>query len=269
MTTLEANNTKLVVQVVDLEVEIAKKNDEIRQLHTQSKESLDWIQDFIGNSGNVVNKACLFDNEVKTEGQLSTLKIVNVLVEFAKKMEATLVEMRKLLPGPRPKLIRLPIPSPKGTPQKNRVIVELKTPVHHCHGKESAIEVQKVVAPASPIQVKPKMTERESETLKTTSFDPSLRRISTKKKKKEPTPEPRTEEEEEGSSEDVEELELVSSNKELELEDEEAEPATPPPEKTKLKTRTSERKKSTPIFKTLGSSKRLTKGKTPKKGESS
>ena len=69
----------------------------------------------------------------------------------------------------------------------------------------------KVVALASPIQVKPKMTEMELEIPKTTSSDPSLWKVSTRKKKKEPTPEPSMEEEEEGSSKDVEELELVKN----------------------------------------------------------
>ena len=39
-TILEANNAKLAGQMADLEVEIAKKNEEVRQLHTQSKENL-------------------------------------------------------------------------------------------------------------------------------------------------------------------------------------------------------------------------------------
>ena len=67
--TLEANvHVKLATRVADLEVEIAEKNEEIRELHSQSKESLNQIRDFIGNQGNLVNKAQLFDNEVKTEG---------------------------------------------------------------------------------------------------------------------------------------------------------------------------------------------------------
>ena len=57
---------------------------------------------------------------------MSTPKIVNVLVEFRLKMEATLVEMRELLPGPQPELIRLSIPSLRDIPQKNKAIVELK-----------------------------------------------------------------------------------------------------------------------------------------------
>ena len=254
---------------MDLKVEIAKKNEEIRQLRAQSKEGLDWIRDFIGNLSNIVNKARLFDNEVKTEGQLYAPKIVNVLVEFGRKMEVTLVEMQKLLPGPQPEPIWLPIPSPKGILLKNRATVELKTPLQHYPGKKPVVEVQKVVTPTSPVQVKMKMTEREPEIPKTTSFDPSPRRVNTTKKKKEPTPNSSMEMEEEGSFEDVEEVEMVSSSKEPESEEEEAELETPPPKKTKLKTRTFKQKKSTPTFKTSGSCKRLAKGKTPKKGESS
>ena len=114
------------------------------------------------------------------------------------------------------------------------------------------------------------MSEKELKTSKTTSSDPFLRRVNTRKKKKEPSPEPSTEEEEEVSSEDVEEVEMVSSSEEPKLEEEEeVELETPPLEMTRLKTRTFERKKSTPAFKTPVSTKRPTKGKTLKKGESS
>ena len=42
----------------------------------------------------------LFDNEVKAEGHLSAQKIITILVKYGHKMEATLREMRKLLPRP-------------------------------------------------------------------------------------------------------------------------------------------------------------------------
>ena len=112
--------------MADLKVAIAKKDEELRQLQAQSKEGLDQIRDFIGNLGDVVNKVHLFDNDVKNKGQLSTPKIITILVEFGCKMEATLVEMRKLVPGPRLEPIQLPLPSTKGTPQKSRPMVELK-----------------------------------------------------------------------------------------------------------------------------------------------
>ena len=76
-----------------------------------------------------MNKAWFFDNKVKTEKQLSALEIINILVEIGQKMVAILEEMRKLLPEPQPEPIRLPIPSPRGTPLNNKATIELKTPL--------------------------------------------------------------------------------------------------------------------------------------------
>ena len=231
--------------------------------------------------GNEINKARLFDNEVKIEDQLSAPKIVNILVEFGKKMEATLVEMRKLLPGPQSEPFRLPIPSLRDPlPKKfqdfiesmNKALMELRTLQQHRPGKEPVFEAEKVATPVPVVQVKAKVVEKKSETPKTKNFDPSPKKICMRKKKKKPTLESRTETEEEGSFEDVEEVEVKDSSKESELEEEEeVEPKleTPPPKKTRIKTRTSKRKKTTPVLKTLVSTKRLAKGKMPKKGESS
>ena len=116
--------------------------------------------------------------------------------------------------------------------------------------------------------MKTKMSEKEPEIPKTTSSNPFLRRVSTRKKKKEPTLDLSIEKEEEGSFEDVEEVEMESSSKELESEEEEAELETPLLEKTRLKTRALEWKKATPVFKIPVSAKRPIKGKTLKKGES-
>ena len=53
----------------------------------------------MGNLGDVLNKAHLFDNNIKIEGQLSATKIIPILVSFVRKMETTLVEIRKLVSG--------------------------------------------------------------------------------------------------------------------------------------------------------------------------
>ena len=266
--TLEANNSTLAAQVADLKVEIALKDKEFRQLQAQSKEGLDRIWDFIGNPGDVVNKAGLFNNKIKTEGQLSAPKIIIFLVEFGRRMEATLVKMQKLVPGPQLEPIWLPLPSPKSTLQKTRPIVQLKTPLPQRLGKELILEAVKKATPTIVVSATEKMTKKESETPKTTSSEPSLQQRSTIKKKKEPTLDSSSEEEEAKSSEDVEELEVVTSNDEPRFDEEEAEPATPPPEKKKkIKTWASKWKKSAPISKTPVSLKRPMK--TPKKGESS
>lgn len=91
------------------------------------------------------------------------------------------------------------------------------------------IEVPPVEFPAAtliatPIAVKTKKVEKDSETM-TTSSEPSSQRKSAKKKKKEPTPE--LELEEESTTEDI-----GSSGGDPESE-EEAEPVTLPPTKRK------------------------------------
>ena len=137
------------------------KNKEIRQLQAQSKEGLDRIRKFIGIPGDIMNKAYLFDNEVKTKEQLSAPKIIAILVNFGHKMDATLVEIRKMVSGLQLKPSRVPLPSPKVTPQKSRPIVELKTPLPQCPMKELVAEIAKIEVLTAPASAKIKMTEGE------------------------------------------------------------------------------------------------------------
>ena len=208
-----------------------------------------------------MNQAHLFDNYIKTEMLLLLLKVIAILMSFGRKMEATLVEMRKLVSGSLAESSRPPLPSPKAMPLKEKPLMELKTPLPQQPMKELVAEVAKIEILAAPASTKAK---KELETPKTTSSEPSLWRMSTKKTKKEPTRELSKKEEDAESSE---EETVDSSSKELELE-EEAELATPPLEKKKkMETRASDWKKPASAFKTLASQKRPVK--IPKKGESS
>lgn len=54
---------------------------------------MDRIKNFIGNPGDVINKAWLFDNDIKTNGHIFVAKVVAILVEFNWQMELTLAEM--------------------------------------------------------------------------------------------------------------------------------------------------------------------------------
>ena len=89
---LEAPNTTLRSQVADLKVEPAMKNEEIYQLWVQM-ESLERIREVVETLGDVLNKAHLFDNDIKIEGQLLAAKIISILVNFMWKMEAALVDI--------------------------------------------------------------------------------------------------------------------------------------------------------------------------------
>ena len=68
----------------------------------------------MGTPGDVLNKARLFDNDVKAGGEVSAAKIMLVLVSFTMKMETTLGEMQKLLSGsPAAGSSQAPPPNPK------------------------------------------------------------------------------------------------------------------------------------------------------------
>ena len=114
---LKTHNTHLKLRIGDLQLKV--QDEEIQQLKAKA-EGIEQIREFIGHTGDVVTKAHLFDNEVKTENHLSTQKIITVLVKYGHKMEATLVEMRKLLPGTsasgtsQPPIQAAIPPSPKG-----------------------------------------------------------------------------------------------------------------------------------------------------------
>ena len=108
---------------------LVKKNEDIRQLKEQKKEGLDWIREVIGNLGDLVNKAHLFDNYIKTEMPLSLPKVIAILVSIGQKMEVILVEMRKLVSGSPTESSQTPLPSVKAMPLKEKPLVELKTPL--------------------------------------------------------------------------------------------------------------------------------------------
>ena len=96
---LKAHNAQLKIWINDLQVTVKAQYEEIRRLQAIT-EGLEKIREFIGHTGDVVTKAHLFDNEVKTKDHLSAQKIITVLMKYGHKIEATLEEMQKLLLGP-------------------------------------------------------------------------------------------------------------------------------------------------------------------------
>ena len=73
-------------KIADLTVTLALRNDEIEDLKKQVK-SFELLKQAIGAPGDVVNKARLFDEDVRTEGEISVAKIIKVLVSFTRKVE--------------------------------------------------------------------------------------------------------------------------------------------------------------------------------------
>ena len=148
------------------------QDEEIWRLQAMT-EGIEKIREFIGHIGEVVTKAHLFDNEVKTKDHLSAQKIINVLVKYGHKMEATLGEMQKLLPksfvvGTSQPLAQAAVPpSPKGKAQQ--LLDDLRGRLQECKVQEVvAIAVKIVVpiledSPAAVLGVIPKGKNKEKE----------------------------------------------------------------------------------------------------------
>ena len=114
---------------MDLRVELALRKNKIRELKIKT-ESLERIREVVGTPGDVLNKAHFFDNNIKTEGKIVAAKIITILVVFTWKMEATLVDIQKLVSGSSTGEISRPfMPPPKDTPRKEKLLEEVKTPL--------------------------------------------------------------------------------------------------------------------------------------------
>ena len=64
---LQEKDTKsLEKEVADLKVELALRKDEINKLKVKTR-CLEWIKEVVGTPGDVLNKARLFDKDIKTK----------------------------------------------------------------------------------------------------------------------------------------------------------------------------------------------------------
>ena len=153
----------------------------------------------------MVNKARLFDNDIRTGGHPSAPKIIAVLVEFGRKMEATLSDMRGLLTGVTSEPFRFQVPVPTRASSKGvdhtpvPAVAEQATPSTQRPGKERA-ESEQLETPVSTRQT-PDQVEAPSDL----TPGPSSRRLSTRYKARETTPELSSESE----SESEEELDVM------------------------------------------------------------
>ena len=99
-TSLKAANKKLQLEVDQLKVVLALKEDEVKDLKAQKTEALKEIQEIVGHPSDFLNKAKLFDNYINKEVKITLSKVIAILHGFHKKMEAVLGEIRKLVPRP-------------------------------------------------------------------------------------------------------------------------------------------------------------------------
>ena len=252
----EEDTKSLKDKVAVLIVELAVRKDEIKELKKRVG-ILERIKEVVRTLGNILNKACLFDKDVKTERKVSAAKIIKVLVSFTRRMETALVDIWKIVfRSSAGKSSRPLMPPPTEIPRKEKPLEEIKTPLLRRPGKEAMMEESGEVPSAEFMTAKPVealVVTLTPKVKKSESSEPSPR----KEKKKERTPE-------------IEELkdsmeEMSSSNEGTKSD--EVEPASPQAEKKKsMNTRSSDKKKPPPFDKTPVASKQRA---TLQKGEGS
>ena len=127
-------------KITDFTVELAVRNNEVEDLRKQVK-SFELLKHAIGAPRDVVNKARLFDEDVKTEGEISAAKIIKVLVSFTRKVETALGEICKIVFGTATgESSRPPRPRPTDTPHKEKPLSEVRTPPPQRPEKEAIAE---------------------------------------------------------------------------------------------------------------------------------
>ena len=84
--------------MTDMSAELAVKSEEVRQFHADQEYVLNQIRYLVGQPGDVVNKARLFDDDFRRHnGEAHAKKIVKIMCRYDTAMTKTLGPMRKLL----------------------------------------------------------------------------------------------------------------------------------------------------------------------------
>ena len=128
------------MEVGQLKVALALKDDEVKDLRAQKTKALKEIREIMGHLGDILNKAKLFDDYINKEVKITMPKVIAILHAFHKKMEAALEEIRKLIPGSAKESSRPPLPTQKEMPHKEKPLDEVKTPLSQRAGKETVSE---------------------------------------------------------------------------------------------------------------------------------
>ena len=138
---LEAANRKLQLQVNDLKVELALKEEEIQKYKTLKIEAILEIREIVGHPSDILNKARLFTKYLNKNIAPTLPKVIAILHGYHQKMEAVLGEVRKLVSGTVGESSQPLLPAQTETPLKEKLLDELKTPPAQRPGKEPSAGV--------------------------------------------------------------------------------------------------------------------------------
>ena len=107
MDKLEAKNSFLLEKTIKLQSDLKETKKDHHEAVDKLNATLQFnqkLEEYVDNSGDVVNKARLFDENL-ARNPVSAGKVIPILVDFAKKMEEVLNEMRVLFEGLQPEVI--------------------------------------------------------------------------------------------------------------------------------------------------------------------
>ena len=106
MDKLEAKNSFLLKKMNKLRADLKETRKDHHEAVDKLNAALQFnqkLEEYVGNPGDVVNKARLFDENLPRNPILAR-KVIPILMDFAKKMEELLYEMRVLFEGLQPKV---------------------------------------------------------------------------------------------------------------------------------------------------------------------
>jgi hypothetical protein len=102
---LENEKAQLTAQVEAMTKELTQKSEEIRRYKAEQTVVLSKVRELVGQPGEVVNKAHLYDQLLESADPASTRQTLQILVKYSRTMKDLLAEIQKIMP-------------PRGTPRR-------------------------------------------------------------------------------------------------------------------------------------------------------
>ena len=106
MDELEAKNAFLLEKANKTSAELKEEKEEHKKALDKLNIALTFnqkLETYVGNTGDVINKAKLFDANL-AKNPVTAEKVIPILVNFVEKMEELLLEMRVLFDGLQPEV---------------------------------------------------------------------------------------------------------------------------------------------------------------------
>jgi hypothetical protein len=112
---LENEKAQLNAQVEAMTRELTQKSEEIRRYKAEQTVVLGKVRELVGQPGEVVNKAHLYDQLLESADPASARQTLQILVKYSRTMKDLLKEIQKIMP-PRGTPRRILDPGPPGSP---------------------------------------------------------------------------------------------------------------------------------------------------------